>query len=133
MSIVRDHQKLLVNWDDIMRACLREATPIQLLELSTVSEFIDGFSIKAPASTTASHLRGLLKKHGLDVKQPRPQKTPGTFWVQLASGPSDLPSNAPLLRKAIDEIHQNMAEERRSGPEEYIPYETAVLLKLDFT
>ena len=115
MSIVRDHQKLLVNWDDILRACLREATPMQLLELTTVAEFIDGFSLRAPVSTAASHLRGLLKKHGLDVKQPHPQKKPGIFWIQLANGPCDLPMNAPLLMKVIDEIHQNMAEERRAA------------------
>jgi len=72
MKIVRDHRELLVKWDDILQDCLRGATPQQLLQLDSVTEFIDGFAIRAPANMTATQLRALLKQCGLDVKQPKP-------------------------------------------------------------
>ena len=102
MSIVRDQEDLLVKWEDIMEACLRGATPQQLRQLNSVSDFIDGFAIRAPNGMTGGDLRRILKNKGMDVKPPIERKGPGDFWLQLANGPYDLAHNSPLLRAVVD-------------------------------
>ncbi len=72
MSIVRDHKQLLVDWADIIAACLRGAAPQLPLKLTKVGHFIDGFAIRAPESMSATNLRDLLKQQALDVMPPHP-------------------------------------------------------------
>ena len=133
MSIVRDHQDLLVKWDDIMIACLKGSKPQELRKLTTVDDFIDGFAIRVPDGLTSAELRRILKDHGLDVKPPREQKSPGSYWLQLASGPYDLVKNTQLLRVVVDQLRQITIQRssRRSKTSE--DQHKAVLTKLDYT
>ena len=71
-------------------------------------------------------MQRLLKDYGLDVSYPAAQKTNGHFWLQLASGPFDIPHIMPLLKSAADAIDDLRPQDQNKD-------DPPVVTKLDVT
>ena len=94
---MKEYKPLLTPWTEIVDQCLRGKQLESFISLKSVGDFIDGFQVIAPADVTGRQLEQLLKESGLDVRTPMARGSPGSFWVQLASGPFDLAHNLPLF------------------------------------
>ena len=133
MDLIKEHSCHLKSWRAILDPLVEGLRSQKFERLKSVDDFIDGFQLLVATSITARQLQQMLKDHGLDVKQPVSQQTPGRFWVQIATGPLDLPHNAPLLRTAIDALRMVGSQTDRAQPE--VPHHEGppTLGKLDVT
>ena len=91
-----------------------------------MGDFIDGFELVVPDDITGMQLQRGMKESGLDVMSPLAKRARGSFWFQLASGPGDLASVMPSLKRVRDTIEDLREVDIGLG-------DRPVLTKLDFT
>ena len=89
-----------------MEQALRGRNNTEFQKITDVDDFIDGFLMVAPADLGAGWLQRILKDAGIDAIMPKVRTYPGSFWVQLASGPYELRKLSPKLRRSVEKIRR---------------------------
>ena len=80
-EILKHHRNLLVPWSRILAQCTVGHQRNGLTSLTNITDIIDGFQLAVPSDYQTSELQNLLKKHMLDVKQPKSQRAADRQWV----------------------------------------------------
>jgi len=105
-KLLKTYSALLTPWSEVMAAALRGRSPTSFEKITDVDDFIDGFLMAAPADMGAGWLQRILKDAGIDVHPPKIRTFPGSFWVQLASGPYELRLLSPKLGRTVEKIRK---------------------------
>ena len=92
-KIVENHQDNLMQFDMVMRQCVRGCKYPGFRPVRARSDFCDGFLFLKMHCNTSKSLKSFLKGHKLDVLLPSATMDDDYFFVHLASGPFDLAHN----------------------------------------